>query len=183
MTEGDRQLVIDDGTLAAVRPVAYSKDALGGTIMTAHPHFDFERGKVLNVATGFGAGGVISIYEHAPDGAAARRRRLVAHEARAVRPHLWTDAAARDSGCASVYRYAVKMLWSSKGYIDHFDWQPQDGTRLVVIDRSSGEAREHVTEAFFAFHTVNAFERATRQCSISSPIPTRASWHPCAPIG
>src|SRR5688572_6076086 len=55
MTEGDRQLVIDDATLAAAGPVAYSKDALGGTIMTAHPHFDFERGKVLNVATGFGA--------------------------------------------------------------------------------------------------------------------------------
>ena len=65
MTEGDRQMVIDDDTLAAVRPVAYGKDELGGTIMTAHPHFDFERGKVVNVATGFGASGVISIYEHA----------------------------------------------------------------------------------------------------------------------
>jgi carotenoid cleavage dioxygenase-like enzyme len=51
------------------------------------------------------------------------------------------------------------MLWSSKGYIDHFDWLPQEGTRLVVIDRSSGAAHEHVTEPFFVFHTVNAFER------------------------
>jgi len=53
----------------------------------------------------------------------------------------------------------MKMLWSSKGYIDHFNWHPDDGTRLVVIDRSSGAVREHVTEAFFVFHTVNAFER------------------------
>jgi beta,beta-carotene 9',10'-dioxygenase len=52
------------------------------------------------------------------------------------------------------------MLWSAKGYIDHFEWHPEEGTRLVVIDRSSGEAREHVTDAFFVFHTVNAFESA-----------------------
>lgn len=51
------------------------------------------------------------------------------------------------------------MLWSSKGYIDHFDWHPEEGTHLVVIDRASGAVREHVTEPFFAFHTVNAFER------------------------
>jgi carotenoid cleavage dioxygenase-like enzyme len=51
------------------------------------------------------------------------------------------------------------MLWSSKGYIDHFDWHPEEGTRLVIIDRSSGEVREHVTDAFFVFHTVNAFDR------------------------
>src|SRR5882757_2577572 len=74
MTEGDRQHVIDDETLASVRPVAYSKDALSGVIMTAHPHFDFERAKVVNVATGFGVSGMISIYEHAP---AARRRDIV----------------------------------------------------------------------------------------------------------
>src|SRR6185369_17922991 len=41
MTEGDRQHIIDDTTLASVGSVAYAKDALGGAIMTAHPHFDF----------------------------------------------------------------------------------------------------------------------------------------------
>jgi carotenoid cleavage dioxygenase-like enzyme len=30
---------------------------------------------------------------------------------------------------------------------------------IVVIDRASGAVREHLTEAFFIFHTVNAFER------------------------
>ena len=160
MTEGDRQLVIDDGTLAAVRPVAYSKGALGGTIMTAHPHFDFERGKVVNVATGFGASGVISIYEHAP---AARQRDVVGSWRTKRVPYVHTFGLTPKHAILVAHPFAVapvKMLWSSKGYIDHFDWQPQDGTRLVVIDRSSGEAREHVTEPFFVFHTVNAFERA-----------------------
>jgi beta,beta-carotene 9',10'-dioxygenase len=53
----------------------------------------------------------------------------------------------------------ARMRWSSKGYIDHFDWRPEEGTRLVLIDRASGAVREHVTDPFFTFHTVNAFER------------------------
>ena len=159
MTEGDRQLVIDDETLAAVRPVAYSQGTLGGTIMTAHPHFDFERGKVLNVATGFGSSGVISIYEHAP---AARQRDVVGSWRTKRVPYIHTFGLTPKHAILVAHPFAVtpmKMLWSSKGYIDHFEWQPEEGTRLVVIDRSSGEAREHVTDPFFVFHTVNAFER------------------------
>jgi carotenoid cleavage dioxygenase-like enzyme len=51
------------------------------------------------------------------------------------------------------------MLFSNRGYIDHFRWNPEEGTRLVVMDRATSAVREHVTDPFFAFHTVNAFER------------------------
>jgi carotenoid cleavage dioxygenase-like enzyme len=60
--------------------------------------------------------------------------------------------------------FAVKpldMLWSNRGYIDHFKWRPQDGTRLIVMDRASGATTEHEAEAMFVFHTVNAFERGS----------------------
>jgi len=159
MTEGNRQLVIDDETLASVRPVAYSKDALSRTIMSAHPHFDFERAKVVNVATGFGVGGVVSIYEHAP---AARQRDVVGSWRTNRVPYVHTFGLTPRHAILVAHPFdvtPVKMLWSSKGYIDHFDWHPKEGTRLIVIDRSSGEVREHRTEAFFVFHTVNTFER------------------------
>jgi carotenoid cleavage dioxygenase-like enzyme len=159
MTEGDRQLVIDDETLAAVRHVEYSKDALNGAILTAHPHFDFERGKVVNAATNFGVSGVISIYEHAP---AARQRKVVGSWRTNRVPYVHTFGLTPRSAILVAHPFTVspvKMLWSSKGYIDHFDWHPEEGTRLVVIDRSSGEVRERVADAFFIYHTVNAFER------------------------
>jgi carotenoid cleavage dioxygenase-like enzyme len=158
MTEGDRQSVIDDQTLVSVRPVAYSKDALGGAIMTAHPHFDFERGKVMNVATAFGVGGVVSIYEHAP---AVRQREVVGSWKTKRVPYVHTFGLTPRHAILVAHPFAVtpmKMLWSSQGYIDHFDWHPEEGTRLVVIDRSNGAVREHVTDPFFIFHTVNAFE-------------------------
>jgi carotenoid cleavage dioxygenase-like enzyme len=159
MTEGNRQLVIDDETLASVRQVAYSKDAVGAAIMSAHPHFDFERAKVVNVATEFGVNGVISIYEHEPAG---RQRHVVGSWRTKRVPYVHTFGLTPRHALLVAHPFAVnpvRMLWCSKGYIDHNDWRPQEGTRLVVIDRSSGEIREHVTDAFFFFHTVNAFER------------------------
>ena len=159
MTEGDRQHIIDDATLASVGTVAYAKDALSGAITTAHPHFDFERGKVLNVATAFGVSGVISVYEHDP---AARQRTVVGSWTTKRVPYIHTFGLTPRHAILVAQPFTVspvKMLWSSKGYIDHFDWHPEEGTRLVLIDRSGGAVREHVTDAFFLFHTVNAFER------------------------
>jgi len=159
MTEGDRQNVIDPDTLASIRPVGYSNDTLAGAIMSAHPHYDFERAQVLNVATKFGAGGTISIYEHSPT---ARKREVVGSWKTNRVPYVHTFGLTPKSAILVAHPFTVnplKMLWSSKGYIDHFEWQPQAGTRLIVLDRSTGAIREHVTDPFFVFHTVNAFER------------------------
>src|SRR5882672_1548970 len=159
MTEGDRQMVVDDRTLAAVRTVAYSKDALSRIIMSAHPHFDFERARVVNVATGFGLGGTISIYEHSP---AARQREVIGSWKTKRVPYVHTFGLTPRHAILVAHPFdvsPVKMLWSSKGYIDHFDWRPKEGTRLALIERSTGTIREHITEPFFFFHTVNAFER------------------------
>jgi len=159
MTEGNRQLVIDDATLAADGPLRYASDALHGAMMTAHPHFDTARNTVVNVATAFGVNGTISVYEHAPD---ARRREVIGSWHTSRIPYVHTFGLTPAHAVLVAHPFAVKtatMLWSSKGYIDHFDWHPEEGTHLVVIDRATGAVREHVTEPFFAFHMVNAFER------------------------
>jgi beta,beta-carotene 9',10'-dioxygenase len=53
----------------------------------------------------------------------------------------------------------LKLAFGGRPFIENFVWQPQDGTRLVVFDRRTGE---HVgdwrTDPFFVFHNVNAFE-------------------------
>ena len=159
LTEGSRQLVIDDATLAPAGQARYEKDALDGALMTAHPQFDFARHKVVNVATAFGAHGTISVYEHAPD---ARRRDVIGAWRTNRVPYIHTFGLTPQHAIIAAHPFAAapaKMLWSSKGYIDHFDWHPEEGTRLVVIDRATGAVCEHTTDPFFTFHTVNAFER------------------------
>jgi len=159
LTEGSRQLVIDEATLAPAGSMRYAHDALKGALMTAHPHFDAARNKVVNVATTFGAHGVLSVYEHAPD---ARTRTVVGSWRTPRIPYVHTFGLTPKHAILAAHPFTVKtadMLWSSKGYIDHFDWQPGEGTHLVLIDRATGAVREHVADPFFSFHTVNAFER------------------------
>ncbi|HEV7766684.1 MAG TPA: carotenoid oxygenase family protein [Thermoanaerobaculia bacterium] len=159
LTEGDRQHVIDDETLASVGTVDYGKGALHRAIMTPHPHFDFERARVVNVATEFGASGVISIYEHAP---AARKREVVGSWRTKRVPYVHGFGLTPRNAILIAHPFTVtplRMLFSNRGFIDHFHWNPEEGTRLVVMDRATGAVREHVTDPFFVFHTVNAFER------------------------
>src|SRR5262249_27786918 len=48
------------------------------------------------------------------------------------------------------------LLWSND-FATHLRWRPQQGTRLVVIDRGSGGIETFEAEALFAFHCVNTF--------------------------
>jgi carotenoid cleavage dioxygenase-like enzyme len=49
---------------------------------------------------------------------------------------------------------------NSGGFIDNFRWEPDRGTRFIVIDREAGAVvAAPTTEAFFGFHHVNAFDR------------------------
>lgn len=55
----------------------------------------------------------------------------------------------------------IDLLNSSKGYINHFRWQPEQGTRFLIVDRKTGKLIKTIkdSKAFFAFHHVNAFEK------------------------
>jgi beta-carotene 15,15'-monooxygenase len=45
-------------------------------------------------------------------------------------------------------------------FVEQFEWEPDRGTRVVVLDRSTGDVvADPVTDAVFGFHHVNAFER------------------------
>lgn len=159
MTEADRQLSIDPATLAVRGPVAYERDELAGAIMSAHPHFDFQKRRVVNVATKLGSQGVVSIYEHAPE---ARRRTLVGAWRTPRLPYVHSFGLTPRNAILIAHPFSVSpvsLLWSNRGFIDHFTWQPEQGTRLVVMDRATGKTREHLTDPMFVFHTVNAFER------------------------
>jgi beta,beta-carotene 9',10'-dioxygenase len=53
----------------------------------------------------------------------------------------------------------LKLGFGNRPFIENFRWAPQDGTRIVVFDRHSGEhIGDWQTDPFFVFHNVNAFE-------------------------
>jgi beta,beta-carotene 9',10'-dioxygenase len=159
LTEGDRQLRIDAQSLRSLGAVPYRGDDLAGTIMGAHPHFDFGRGQVVNIATKFGPSGVVSVYQH---GGSERSRKVVGSWRTDRVPYIHSFGLTPSHAVLVAHPFTVRpldMLWSNRGFIDHFQWRPQDGTRLIAVDRSTGAIAEYETDPLFVFHTVNAFER------------------------
>ena len=160
LTEGAQQLRIDPQSLHSLGAVPYARDdELAGTLMGAHPHFDFAREQVLNIATKFGTTAVVSVYEH---GVSERTRWLVGSWRTERVPYMHSFGLTPRHAILVAHPFAVRtldMLWSNRGYIDHFDWRAQDGTRLIVMDRATGGTRQYEADPMFVFHTVNAFER------------------------
>jgi carotenoid cleavage dioxygenase-like enzyme len=54
----------------------------------------------------------------------------------------------------------LRLLWSERGFIRHFRYRPERGSRLYCIDRATGSVRTHRAPPFFVFHVIHAFERA-----------------------
>jgi carotenoid cleavage dioxygenase-like enzyme len=56
-------------------------------------------------------------------------------------------------------RYSLPGILRSGKFTECLSWRPQDGTTFVVIDRKTGKVTsKHKTEAFFFWHTINAYE-------------------------
>jgi beta,beta-carotene 9',10'-dioxygenase len=158
LTEGARQLRIDPQSLRSMGTLLYERDGLVGTIMGAHPHFDATRQRILNIATGFGTSGTVTVYEH---GVNARRRELIGSWHTERVPYLHAFGLTPQHVILLAHPFSVRpmdMLWSNRGYIDHFAWRPQDGTRLLTMQRSTGAITEYETDPLFVFHVINAFE-------------------------
>jgi carotenoid cleavage dioxygenase-like enzyme len=55
----------------------------------------------------------------------------------------------------------LNLALSGRPYAENFKWEPERGTRFFLVDRKTGEASEPiVTDAFFGFHHLNAYEEA-----------------------
>jgi beta,beta-carotene 9',10'-dioxygenase len=163
MTESPHQLVIDERTLGVAGRVRY-EDAFPPSMgMTAHPHFDFERNLVVNLGVLLGRNAEIVAYDHAPS---SRVRREIGRVTLPELPYVHSFGLTRDHVVVVGHPFATKphsLLWSNRGFIDHFTWAPERGTKLYVLDRNAGSGaprapRIFETDAFFTFHVVNAFQ-------------------------
>jgi carotenoid cleavage dioxygenase-like enzyme len=163
MTESPHQWVVDPDTLALTRKVRYD-DTHGELGMIAHPHFDFERGRVVSLATRLGRRTQIVLYEHAPS---ARQRNLVAAIDVKRLPYIHSFGLTPQHAIVIGHPFEVNpltLLGSNQGFIDHFVWRPEQGTRLWLIDRQTGGVRQHTAPSGFVFHVVNAFEDGAQTC-------------------
>jgi beta,beta-carotene 9',10'-dioxygenase len=161
LTESPRAVVVDPNTLAVEGHFQYDGPAPTGQLACAHLKRDPATGALFNVETAFGRTSTYHVYTLTADG---ERRHVGSVE---------TDAPAYMHSFALTPHYVVltefplrvdPLIFFKPGrqapFIEQFEWQPDRGTRLIVVDRDSGDVvAEPVTDPVFGFHHVNAFER------------------------
>jgi beta-carotene 15,15'-monooxygenase len=161
LTESPRQVRFDPATLATTGHAEYSGDVPTGQLSCAHLKRDPATGTLVNVDTEFGRPSQYHVHATTPAG----ERRHVGS--------VTTDRPAYMHSFALTPRYVVltefplrldplRLLKPGRQapFIEQFEWEPEHGTRIIVMDRMTGEVvAEPVTDAVFGFHHVNAFER------------------------
>ena len=171
MTEVPRFLSVDPATLDTRGEFAFADD-LAGHINCAHVLPDPHRGETLGLLTRFGRTTEYVVYR-LPDGSTTRERV----------GGIETDTPAYLHSFALTERYVVLtehpfvttpasfLLPGREGFVDHYDWEPERGTRFHVLDRETGaHVATRETDPWFVFHHVNAFERAAGDTDVGGEI-------------
>jgi carotenoid cleavage dioxygenase-like enzyme len=155
MTEAPVSIQFDPRTLASAG-VPFMPP---GQVTTAHPHADRATGGMVNYALHLGARSEYRFFRLAPDGS---------------EPEVFARIPVREPGYVHSFglteRHVVLIEWpwlvnplrlalGGRPYAENFRFKPERGTRIFLVDRATGEASEPiVTDPFFAFHHVNAYE-------------------------
>lgn len=161
LTESPRWVAVDPNTLATEGHVEYDGTGPSGHLACAHLKRDPVTGTLVNVETEFGRTSQYHVYAMNEPG--------VRHHNASVE----TDEPAYMHSFALTPRYVVLTEFPLRvnpirflrpgrqaPFIEQFEWQPDRGTRVIVVDRSTGEVlADPVTDPVFGFHHVNAFER------------------------
>lgn len=126
---------------------------------SAHPHLDFTSKETLNYLTEFGRESNYVLYRM-EEGSSARK--VIAKVPVELPAYMHSFAMTEHYLVLTEFPFVVKpldLMTTSKSYINNFRWIPEQGTRFLVIERSTGKVISHaITEPFFSWHHANAFE-------------------------
>jgi beta,beta-carotene 9',10'-dioxygenase len=156
LTEIPLAMTFDVHTLETLSVYDYETDAQIGT---AHPHFDFVRNMGFTYMAKIGRSSEYRFYnlnDNKMDLLATVPTKKLAY----IHSFGMTEHYLLLAEYALKLPSALLMVGRGKPYIENFEWLPDEGSRFIVVDKTSGKVvSESETEAFFAFHHINAFER------------------------
>jgi beta,beta-carotene 9',10'-dioxygenase len=158
MTETTLPYEFDPHTLKTLG-VFVNSDQLPGVITTAHPHFDFYRGCMINYATQFSRRSKYNVYQ-IPRG---KKTPELIDAIPAPQPcYMHSFGMSENYILLAEFPLTVNplhLLLQRKPFIENFSWKPERSTVLHVISKSDHSIRRYTADAFFAFHHVNSFEQ------------------------
>jgi carotenoid cleavage dioxygenase-like enzyme len=134
-------------------------DDLTGNVTTAHPHQAPLSGDLVNYVLKFGRKSEYQVYRQSPG---SMKRELVAAIPDDAPSYMHSFAITENYAVLAVFPFVVNplsLLMRGKPFIQNYRWRPELGTRFVVVGLADGVVRgTYRTDAFFAFHHINAYE-------------------------
>jgi carotenoid cleavage dioxygenase-like enzyme len=159
LTEAPRAVAFDPGTLET-GPAFSFEDDLSPHLVSAHPVSDPRREETVNVSLRFGRPHHYLIHR-VPDG---RRERQMIASLEVDRP-AYVHSFGLTANHVVLVEFPLvvdlRQLLSPFGgsFVDSFEWEPDRGTRVRLLDRADGTVTVDVDgPPSFGFHHVNAFE-------------------------
>jgi beta,beta-carotene 9',10'-dioxygenase len=158
MTEAPLPVEFDPRTLRALG-IADSERP-GGDITTAHPHQDAARRELVNYAVKLGPRSTYRVFGRSLNGGGRRtigrlstRRPAYVHSFGLTERHV----------VLVEFPFVVdplRLALGNRPYIENYRWEPELGSRVWLFGLDDGNVEgPFETDAAFAFHHVNAFER------------------------
>ncbi len=158
LTESPRRVAFDPETLATRGEFRFDDD-LTEHVTAAHLVDDPHRDELVGFSTQFGRTHQYHLYR-VPAGS-RERERITSLEARG--PAYIHDCSVTSDHVVLVESPLVLSLLRalspfSQGPVDMLDWRPDEPTRILVVERDTGElVAQPTVDAAFAFHHVNAY--------------------------
>lgn len=162
LTETPMPIQFDPHTLETIGGLQYTDELPQKDIHdTPHPHYDFDRKEHLGYFTTFGRVCSHNLFR-IKDGDV--KREIIASLQVEEPSYMHSFAITKNYAILTLLPLVVSHPWEfllpKKAFIKYFKWKPDLGTRLLVIDRINNNIiGVYETAPFFAFHTVNAFEK------------------------
>ncbi len=127
---------------------------------SAHPHYDVKSKETFNYLIEFGRNSYYVFYKLADD---STERKVIARIPVKEPAYMHSFALTENYVVFTEFPLVIKpldLITKGKPFIQNFTWQPQRGTRFIVVDRHSGkQVLESFTKPFFGFHHANAYEK------------------------
>lgn len=145
-----------DGETLDTLGVAYENPDL---FATAHPHMDFASGEMINLSCKLGARSSQSFFSVDPKSLKSSRIAKL-HRSKPTYQHSF--GMSERWLIFTEFPFNVNpldILRSGRPFIENFNFRPEDGTPITLVDRKTGEiGGRWMAEPGFCFHHVNAFE-------------------------
>jgi carotenoid cleavage dioxygenase-like enzyme len=165
LTEVPRWLAFDPRTLETRGTFGF-EDNLELDLVTAHLVTDPHRGETVGYGLEFGRRSRFRVFRVPHDGSAMPRRESIG-TVPAEGPGYVHSVAVTEDYVVIVEPPLDVALWraltpAGEGFLDLLEWHPERGTRVLALDRETGEtAAETRLSPFFTFHHVNAYQDET----------------------